>query len=221
MFDYYRVYSTVYDLDANVCDGDLWVLEGTTVSEDFLATGLTNGSPRCFAASTVSRDGHESLWTTPRADTPRYDSRNFLVFATQFSLGSSGFRFHFPSTGGMGAIVAGDRTDIDFKLDRRSDGSVWITPVRSGTRLALYSTSPVDDLTSIDIAPTRDRFGTGAIEAVPGYAYVVETTLSDGLHYGALRVTHTTSDYMIFDWAYQSDPGNPELRIGTRVVTGI
>src|SRR5688572_33131402 len=92
MFDYYRVYSTVYDLDANECEGDLWVLEGTTVSEDFLATGLTNGAPRCFAASTVSRDGHESLWTSPRADTPRYDSRNLLVFATQASLGSSGVR---------------------------------------------------------------------------------------------------------------------------------
>lgn len=221
MFDYYRVYSTVYDLDANECEGDLWVLEGTTVSEDFLATGLTNGAPRCFAASTVSRDGHESLWTTPRADTPRYDSRNFLVFATQASLASSGFRFFFPSTGAMGEILAGNRTDIDFKLERRSDGSVWITPVRTGTKLALYSTSPVEDLTSIDIAPTRDRFSTGAIEAVAGYAYAVETTLSDGLHYGALRVTHTTSDYMIFDWAYQSDPGNPELRVGTRVVTGI
>ena len=221
MFDYYRVYSTVYDLDANSCEGDLWVLEGTTVSEDFLATGLTNGAPRCFAASTVSRDGHESLWTTPRADTPRYDSRNFLLFATQFSLGSSGFRFHFPSTGAMGQIVAGDRTDIDFKLDRRTDGSVWITPVRSGTRLALYSTSPVEDLTSIDIAPARDRFATGAIEAVPGYAYVIESTLSDGLHYGAVRVTHTTSDYMIFDWAYQTDPGNPELRVGTRVLAGL
>lgn len=221
MFDYYRVYSTVYDLDANVCDGDLWVLEGTTVSEDFLATGLTNGSPRCFAASTVSRDGHESLWTTPRADTPRYDSRNFLLFATQHTLGSSGFRFYFPSTGAMGQILAGDRTDIDFKLERRADRSVWITPVRSGTRLALYSTSPVEDLTSIDIAPSRDRFSTGAIEAVPGYAYVVETTLSDGLHYGALRVTHATADYMIFDWAYQSDPGNPELRVGTRVIAGI
>jgi hypothetical protein len=221
MFDYYRVYSTTYDLDANVCAGDFWVLEGTTVSEDFLATGLTNGAPRCFASSTVSRDGHESLWTTPRADTPRYDSRNILLFAVQDSLAASGFRFHFPSTGGMGEVVAGNRADIDFKLERRADGSVWITPVRDGTKLALYSTSPVTDLTSIDIAPTRDRFSTGAIEAVPGYAYVVETVLSDGLHYGALRVTHSTSDYMIFDWAYQSDPGNPELRVGTRIIAGI
>ena len=36
--------------------------------------------------------------------------------------------------------------------------------------------------------------------------------LADGLHYGALRVTHVSKDYVIFDWAYQSDPGNPELK---------
>jgi hypothetical protein len=135
----------------------------------------------------------------------------------QDSLAASGFRFHFPSSGAMGSVVAGDRADIDFRLERRADGSVWITPVRSGTKLALYSTDPVTDLTSIDVAPARNAFSTGAIEAVPGYAYVVETTLSDGLHYGAIRVTHTTSDYMIFDWAYQSDPGNPELRVIRRV----
>ena len=221
LFDYYRVYSTWYDLDQNLCDGDSWALEGTTVSEDFLATGLTNGAPLCFAVSTVSRDGHESLWSDLRADTPRYDSRNILIFAAQDSLQASGFRFHFPSTGEMGAVLAGSRTDIDFKLDRRADGSVWITPVRSGTMLALYSTSPVTDLTSIDIAPERNEFSTGAIEAVPGYAYVVETMLSDGLHYGALRVTHATSDYMIFDWAYQSDPGNPELIVIPKVIAGI
>ena len=221
MFDYYRVYSTEYDLDANVCDSDFWMLEGSTVSEDFLATGLTNGSPRCFATSTVSRDGHESAWSALRADTPRYDSRNVLLFAVQDSLLASGFRFHFPATGAMGSVVAGNRTDIDFKLERRADGSVWITPVRGGTMLALYSTSPVTDLTSIDIAPERNQFSTGAIEAVPGYAYVVETVLSDGLHYGALRVTHVTADYMIFDWAYQTDPGNPELSVGRQVPGGI
>ena len=47
---------------------------------------------------------------------------------------------------------------------------------------------------------------------MPGYAYVFETSLADGLHYGAVRVTHVSADYVILDWAWQSDPGNPELR---------
>src|SRR5688500_7836734 len=67
VFDYYRVYSTTYSPDANVCAAAYWVLEGTTISEDFLVSGLPNGAPRCFAVSTVSRDGHESLWSGLRA----------------------------------------------------------------------------------------------------------------------------------------------------------
>jgi len=210
-FDYYRVYSTPYSLDSGKCDDASWVLEGSTVSEDFLVTGLANGAPRCFDVSTVSLDGHESAWGTPRHDTPRYDARNVIVDAQQVALSTSGFRFYEPSTQRFGVVLPGDRTDLDFRVDRRSDGSLWLVPVRADVRLALYSTVPVTDLTSIDVAPLRSAFATGAIEAVPGYAYVFEIQLADGLHYGAVRVTHVGREYVIFDWSYQSDHGNPEL----------
>jgi hypothetical protein len=37
----------------------------------------------------------------------------------------------------------------------------------------------------------------------------------DGLlRFGALRVTHVGQDLLIFDWAFQTDPGNPELLVG-------
>ena len=213
LFGYYRVYSAFYDLDQNLCDPN-WVLEGTTVSEDFLASGLANGEPRCFAVSAVSFDGHESDWTTPRADTPRPDARNVLLFASQVDVTESGFSFYVPSSGALGVVLPGNRTDIDFRVDRDSDGSVWLTPVRSGTVLALYSTDPLTDLTSIDIAPPDDEFSGGAIEAVPGYGYVFRTLLNGQYHYAGLRVTNVSSDYIIIDWSYQRDPGNPELSRG-------
>ena len=213
LFDYYRVYSTAYDLDTGFCDESRWALEGTTVSEDFLATGLTNGVPRCFAVSTISRDGHESVWTDPRADTPRFDARNVLVHAIEASTTTSGFRFEFPTGGQLGVVTSGTRSDIDFRIERRADGSLWFALVRPGTRVAVYGTLPVTDLTSIDIAPVNG-FAGGAVEAVPGFGYVFETILSDGLHYGAIRVTHVSADYVIFDWSYQTDPGNPELSRG-------
>lgn len=212
LFSTYRVYSTIYDLDSGVCDDGRWVLEGSTVSEDFLITGLANGTPRCFAVSTVSVDGHESVWSASRADTPRYDARNIIIDAVQSRSATSAFRFFDPSTGGFGVLLDASRTDSDFRVERRADGSLWLTPVRADVRVALYSTLPVTDLTSIDVAPVRSAFATGAIEAVPGYAYVFETSLGDGLHYGAVRVTHVSADYVILDWAWQSDPGNPELR---------
>jgi hypothetical protein len=49
---------------------------------------------------------------------------------------------------------------------------------------------------------------------VPGYGYVFQMSGGDGFaRYGAVRVTHASADYMIFDWSYQTDPGNPELSL--------
>jgi hypothetical protein len=40
--------------------------------------------------------------------------------------------------------------------------------------------------------------------------------MDDGIgfyKYGAVRITAVGSGYVIFDWSYQTDPGNPELQI--------
>ena len=214
-FEHYNVYSTSYNLDTGVCDNNKWALEGTSVSEDFLVSGLTNGVSLCFSVTAVSLDGIESNVSSSRYDTPRYDARNIRIDASQAHLSTSGFRFDFGS-GALGQVLPGDRSDLDFVVNRLNDGTIWMTTVRSGTSVVLYSQDPVYDLTSIDVAPLSGYF-TGSIEAVTGYAYVYETNLSDGLHYGAVRVTSVGSNYIILDWAYQTDYGNPELR---RVVAG-
>lgn len=211
LFDHYNVYSTSYDLDNNVCDDAHWALEGTSVSEDFLVSGLSNGFSLCFDVSAVSVNGRESDWASPRFDTPRFDARNVLIDDSQSHLSTSGFRFQFPGSSQLGQVVSGSRSDIDFVVNRHNDGSLWLTTVRNGTSVVLYSQDPVTDLTSIDVAPL-DGYITGSIEAVTGYAYVFQTQLSDGLHYGAVRITAVGAHYVILDWAYQTDFGNPELR---------
>src|SRR5207249_9497165 len=82
-FYWYRVYSMPYDLDQGACvtQPDSISLEGTTVSNEFLATLLANGVPRCFGVSAISVEGYESLWSPLRHDTPRPDVRNVLVSA--------------------------------------------------------------------------------------------------------------------------------------------
>ena len=219
LFGHYRVYSTPYDLDKDLCDDANWVLEGSTVSEDFLATGLPNGAPRCFTVSAISTDGHESIWTRPRSDTPRYDARNIVVYARESSLSRSGFRFFDATSVAFGSVVPGDRSDIDFRVERRGDGSLWFNPIRAGVRIALYGNTTVDDLTSVDLAPVSG-YSASSIEALPGFAYVFETLQGDGLHYGAVRVSHVSKDYVILDWSYQSDRGNPELKRITVSGTG-
>src|SRR5437773_4989068 len=79
-FKWYRVYSSDYNLAQNPCVN--WVLEGTTVSHEFLAAQLPNGVTRCFGVSALDTLGNETLWALPTTgctDTPRPDERNVIV----------------------------------------------------------------------------------------------------------------------------------------------
>jgi hypothetical protein len=218
-FKWYRIYSTGYNLDQGLC-GSTWFLEGTTVAPEFLAAALDNGVPRCYGVSAVSSEGYESLWSPLRQDTPRPDARNILVWAYQANQAQSGFRFWndanhdgLAQAAELGVVADGNRTDIDFWIYRDpQDSSLWIVPEFTGTSVRTYASSPLADLTSIDFAPdsgyTRDM-----IEAVPGYGYVFQIIEGQTVRYGALRVTHVGRDYLIFDWSFQTDPGNPELQL--------
>ena len=226
-FQWYRIYSTAYDLDTGLC-GTNWLLEGTTVAPEFLASALTNGSPRCFGVSAVSTEGYESLWSPLRQDTPRPDARNTLTFAFDENRAQSGFRFWQDlnadgraQTSELGLVVDGIRTDIDFWIYRDpTDSTLWIQPEFSGTRMRLYDTIPVADLTDIDFAPASG-YSSNMIQAVPGYAYVFEIVEGTTLRYGALRVTHVGRDYLIFDWSFQTDVGNPELIVRAGLSTSL
>ncbi|HEU4570946.1 MAG TPA: hypothetical protein VFS07_10280 [Gemmatimonadales bacterium] len=216
-FSNYRVYGAGYDLDAGLCGTD-WALEGTTVAPEFVVGALRNGVPRCYAVTAVSVEGYESLWSPVKDDTPRPDARNVLVYARQAQDAGSGFRFWQDLDGDgradadeLGLPKAGSSLSADFSVERDPDGTLWLQPVRSGTTVAVYGATPSEDLTSIDYAPLGG-YATSAVEAVPGWGYVFEMSGGDGYaRYGAVRVTHVGQDYLILDWAFQTDPGNPEL----------
>ncbi len=224
-FKWYRVYSASYNLDTGLCGKD-WSLEGETVSNEFLATLLVNGTPRCFGVSAISKQGYESLWSPLRQDTPRPDARNVLVYAFESQPAQSGFRFWNDGNGNgigdpgeLGLVQAGNRTDIDFWVHlQASDSTLWIVPEFAGDSMQLYSTQPIADLTSIDFAPaggyTRNMY-----QAVPGYGYVFQRNEAGAYHYAALRVTAVSRQYVIFDWSAQTDPGNPELAPPNRPAT--
>jgi hypothetical protein len=229
-FRNYLIYSTSYNLDTDQC-GTSWQVEGTTVAPEFLVGALTNGVSHCFAVSSVSVNGAESNRSLARADTPRPDSRNQLLYAVQVRSDSSGFRFWeddgdgIVQTDELGRTRPGSSTGIDFFVDRDTNGALLLTPVRPGTGVEFYANGPVGDLTSIDLAPclpgaTPTQCGaytTTPIEASPGLGYVFEMDGGDGfLRYGALRVTHVGQTFLIFDWAFQTDPGNPELLVVKR-----
>ena len=210
-FDYYRVYSSSYDASRAVCNAD-WVLEGSTVSDGFLAGNLTNGESHCYAVSAVTTDGHESVWSSSRFDTPRYDARNVFVYSRQTRPDSAGFLFLDEIDRKIGSVANASRADLDFTIERHDDGSLWFAPARADVTMGLYSTSPVTDLTSIDRAPASGLDAV-SIEALPGFAYVFRTKKTDGVHFAGVRVDYIGPNYVVFDWSYQSAIGNAELNV--------
>jgi hypothetical protein len=83
IFAYYRVYSE----PAVVAGGDTtctaanpgFGLEGTTVSEDFVVTGLPNGVPWCYGVTSVAQLGQESLLSPWVIVTPTLSGGSFNI----------------------------------------------------------------------------------------------------------------------------------------------
>ena len=206
LFDFYRVYST--SAGPQGCDESDWALEGTTVSDGFVSRNLPNGVTRCFAVSAISLDGHESLWSNVRQDTPRFDARSIVIDASDVRRLSSGFVFRPSGGASFGAIVSDTTPGADVVLERRADG-LWFRAARQESRVTQYGVAPVSELTSIDRAPA-----TGYVDAarvLAGYGYVFRIQYSDGIRYAAMRVVHVSADYVLFDFAFQNQSGNGEL----------
>jgi hypothetical protein len=222
IFSHYRIHSTSYDIDVDQCGTD-WAVEGTTVAPEFLVGALANGVPRCFAVTAVSVDDLESGRSPERGDTPRPDSRNVVLAAAPVTANGSGFRFWEDEnndgdvqSGELGLVRSADSPDIDFFVDRDANNDLFLTPVRAGTGVEYYDEAdPVEDLSSIDFAEDRSGQGgyrTTPIQAIPGFGYVFEMDGGDGfVRYGAVRIQHVGTTFLILDWAFQTDPGNPEL----------
>jgi hypothetical protein len=218
-FGSYQVYSTSYSLGTDQC-GTNWTTEGSTVAPEFLAAALTNGVPRCYAVTSLTSDGVESALSTPHADTPRPDARNVLLYAYPVDSAQSGFRFWtdlnrdgIAQSSELGFVTSGNDTTVDFVVDRHgADSSLWVIPVFSGTTMRQYGVGPLPDLTSIDVAPPQGYSADSAI-AQPGYGYVFQIIDGPVVHYAAIRLTHVGRQYLIFDWSFQTDPGNPELQM--------
>ena len=232
-FESYRIYSTPYDLDTDSC-GTSWGLEGTTVAPEFVVGALVNGVSRCFAVSASSIDGAESARSVTTWDTPRPDTRNLLLHVRQDQNAGSGFRFWDDLNGDqrvqdneLGLVLDGSSSSIDFSVERDlGTGILFLAPVRAGTGVEPYlGDITVEDLTSIDLAPcTPDSSVDGCapysdlgIDAKPGHGYVFETDGGDGfVRFGAVRLTHVGQTFIILDWAFQTDPGNPQLLVAKK-----
>jgi hypothetical protein len=83
LFSHYRVYSETAAISGSSAScptvGPDFAEEGTSVSEDFVVTGLANGVAWCYGVTTVTLDGHESVLSGWAMDTTNASGGTFDV----------------------------------------------------------------------------------------------------------------------------------------------
>jgi hypothetical protein len=211
-FSFYRVYQEV---------GSTSYLLGETDSEGFLDLLAANGTTYDYFVTAVDSDGHESDGSAAASGTPRPDYHGEWVYDFFAQPTVSGFRFEEDE--GTNPILSGSHAARHFRLETDVDGW-WLV---AGTGTAFHQTGfATTDLkcgvgadascTDVSVAPTSG-YSTADLQVGPQTTYVLRVIGDDGLtHYGAIRIEMLGSDQngdpiMIFDWAYQLQPGNPEL----------
>jgi hypothetical protein len=210
----YVVYLTEVDGEASQ------YLVGSTDGNGFLDQRAENGSEYRYRIAAVDTFGHYSNLGPETGAIPRPDFSGELVFASADSLAASGFRFQSAET--ANPIVPGNSATAHWRLD--ADLAGWRIVPLNGTQVMEYGATsalvcgPGSDAgcTSARVAPGTG-YSTAPIVVDPEYSYVFRVTGSDGQpHYAVLRVTmlgtdQNGKDLMIFDWAYQTVPNEPQL----------
>jgi len=211
-FSHYRVWL--------VSGGDSFLL-GETDSEGFLDLLAQNGFTYTYFVTSVDDQGHESQGSASAVGTPRPDFQREWVWDYFDRPDASGFRFQESEE--TNPILSGDSSQRHFRLETDTDGW-WLVPGPNtnihpdGFITTALKCGVAADAGCVDLkqAPTSG-YVTQDIGLFPQTTYVLRVRGDDGQnHYAAIRVELLGFDendaaIMIFDWAYQLQPGNPEL----------
>ena len=172
---------------------------GTTSATQFVVTGLANGITRFYAVSAVDRAGNESPLSLDAVfDTPRPAGTATL---NNFASSASGSEWDFSA---FGTRAYPDSTADILYGNNGIIHEMFAVNFDTNIQDAGYASS----LDAVDFAPLSGWSPTGSVELIVGHCYVVWTRDD---HYAKFRVSGLSSSQATFDWAYQTDTGNPEL----------
>jgi hypothetical protein len=176
-------------------------LIGTTSETHFTDHGAINGVTYYYAVSAYDFSNNESVLSKDVVyDTPRPEGFGVRLYDYGTDPDSSGYSFNYYTV----INYADVRADFFFVIS----GGVYYLEARPNAEIQdMGYTSTLDDISS---APTVGWSVAGSVEAIEGHTYVVRTAETN---YAKIRITGVFLHQLLFDWAYQTAPGNIELKI--------
>ncbi len=196
-----------------------YTLIGSTTNTFYIDNQAVNGVTYYYAVTAFDVYGNESdLSKDIVHDTPRPEGFDRVVFDVNNFPEKSGYSF------GINRVVAYDDSLTDFFYENASDSAFYID-VWSDTEIqdmgATFDIYDVDKAPVDGWVPLLPGDNIKYVPAIEGHTYVI-WTYDD--HYAKIRISSLSPSRIIFDWAYQLDAGNPELkrsnRSGKRMIYG-
>ena len=166
----------------------------------FVDASVSNGVTYYYAVSAIDLCGYETELSRETAyDTPRPEGFDARMYDANGD--------NWPRSGwdlSTARSVPWDDVDADVYFIR-TDGGDFLVASNLETDIQDAGYGEFDD---VSWAPTSGWSPTGSVEVIPGHVYVVWTKTNN---FAKIRARSMAVDYLMFDWAYQIDSGNPEL----------
>ena len=168
----------------------------------FVDEQVINGFTYSYAVSAIDYDGNESE-LSPEAvlDTPRPSGNNVTLNDSNLLPARSGFDFSQPSRGAIAWDLPA--TDVYFGFDTK----VNVPYLYSDNLTEMQDMGYHEYFDEVDVSPVRG-FTTEFVELIAGHVYTLLTP--DG-NFAKIHVIVVSDIAITFDWAYQTDPDNPQL----------
>ena len=211
--DYYVVYKSSHE------DGPYRPVGETY--DTYYIEYVPNGLTYYFAVSAVDYRGNESdlsrelVW-----DTPRPEGHNAYAWALiQYDVddydnyNKCGIDFSdFESN----MIQSFDNGSNDIFFDM-IDGQIFINVYNiEDTDISLFG--PTEFLSDVDfVYEDTDWEETGYLPVIEDFSYIIWTWDN---HFVTIRIEEAYDDLVVYSWAYQTDPGNPQLKISSLKKSG-
>jgi hypothetical protein len=200
------------------------VYRGTSLSGDFFPIGevlavspdpeqycfedldTDNGIHYYYGVSAFDNSGASSELIIEEvvSGTPRPEGQLTLYDAASLP-NQSGFDF-YPSLTSTAQPYDAPTTDIYFGV---SGGTFMLIARRTGVEIQDYGYAGSMD--AVGVAPDDGWSPSRSVEAIVKHMYFLRLIEGSEFHYAKLYVTAVPGSYVAFYWAFQTDPGNPDL----------